>query len=966
MTALDGASGIGPADVEIPSVPACTPRTPAGESAGVAVLTPSRERQYFNLLETNGSATDDHVDAASHEHDHIRGQQHQHEHDHKDEEPSLHPRAVPSARLPEGWRAAAHLLPSSWPERERASGAEFDAARSAALRYASRRYRDPEAAEALACEPIPQPHEPVHTVWPGERAGVAWPVGAPSRPVSQHQLWNDCVWTNGKAVSADQSEIDAWLVKAAAAVAAYEAIDDAEQAHEAALASAAEPGIPALTAARRRCEATRLLRVLKDLPRPDPPRTTLTLKQDRLAPYARGIIWNSENPEDVYPEQPSTADDPPPSEVNHSFFSSWADKLGWGDDDMLHQAVSGVDSRSACDLATVLRFHHKGFQKCFRPARVSIEKDTDSSRRWITPGRPHLPYVPSRLIARNVAVRHMWRMRNGKAVKVLKHRVTTDDSMEDEDTGVAARNSCLPRDDWPPLNLPGVRTIGRAVAILKARMPEAAAERLIALALEAGITEEKIVLWAIDLSDAYRHLGIQRLERWLQVFIWSDGCRTDQRCVFGTAHMVQFFERVSTFLLAVIAFRQREFDSSRPYSEARQAWVARRGGGEPTFRMVYIDDAMGAVVHGADEPIHRRTDENFAVIDPSAEETRVEAYLRIASETSAEAGWPVQLEKVQADLSIEGLGFSIETMGEGRLACTPAKRAGIESELAAQQEPGVTEVPTDDVESIGGKLIHLAEVMVEGRAHLEPFYTMLRATRRQIIRGRAVRVGPNKLAVGGAGATAARYQRSVSWWRAALSNDISIPLAPRLLFPTGGDEGCLITYQDAARGWETGFGGFAPLAGAAGQLHMPFVSGVWPEDLQQSLMSNALSMAAGEMFTFVITTASMAHHVRGTSHVIGLTDSSATAAAINSGASGSPQMQALLLWLYELCPGLQMLAIWLPGVENTRADHLSRGRQRAAAVVAEAEAVGWQTANLPLPPHAFDRLRAIALLAHAD
>ena len=75
-------------------------------------------------------------------------------------------------------------------------------------------------------------------------------------------------------------------------------------------------------------------------------------------------------------------------------------------------------------------------------------------------------------------------------------------------------------------------------------------------------------------------------------------------------------------------------------------------------------------------------------------------------------------------------------------------------------------------------------------------------------------------------------------------------------------------------------------------------------------------------------------------------------------------MHALLLWLYEMCPGLQLLAIWLPGVENTRADHLSRGRQRAEAVVAEAEAAGWQTADLPLPPRAFDRLRSIALLAH--
>ena len=80
-----------------------------------------------------------------------------------------------------------------------------------------------------------------------------------------------------------------------------------------------------------------------------------------------------------------------------------------------------------------------------------------------------------------------------------------------------------------------------------------------------------------------------------------------------------------------------------------------------------------------------------------------------------------------------------------------------------------------------------------------------------------------------------------------------------------------------------------------------------------------------------------------------MTDSSATTAAINSGASGSPQMQALLLWLYELCPNLQMLAIWMPGAENTRANHLSRGQQRAAAVVAEAEAAGWQMTSLPLP-----------------
>ena len=45
--------------------------------------------------------------------------------------------------------------------------------------------------------------------------------------------------------------------------------------------------------------------------------------------------------------------------------------------------------------------------------------------------------------------------------------------------------------------------------------------------LESGISEEQIVLWAIDLSDAYRKLAVQRMELWLQGFVWSDGCRAD-------------------------------------------------------------------------------------------------------------------------------------------------------------------------------------------------------------------------------------------------------------------------------------------------------------------------------------------------------------------------------------------------------------------------------------------------------
>ena len=70
------------------------------------------------------------------------------------------------------------------------------------------------------------------------------------------------------------------------------------------------------------------------------------------------------------------------------------------------------------------------------------------------------------------------------------------------------------------------------------------------------------------------------------------------------------------------------------------------------------------------------------------------------------------------------------------------------------------------------------------------------------------------------------------------------------------------------------------------------------------LQSNELSMPAGELFALVAIVTAVVHHVGGVSHAIAMTDSSATAEAVNSGASGSAPMQALLLGLSELCPGV--------------------------------------------------------------
>jgi len=685
-----------------------------------------------------------------------------------------------------------------------------------------------------------------------------------------------------------------------------------------------------------------------------------------LAAWARGITWCCADPADVVPLQPSSADDPPPCEINRSFFEEWAAKLGWTDHDMLGQVRSGVDSRTQCDLAIVLRWHHKGLEKHAGPALDSVEEDAAEGREWISRGSPHLPTVPCRLVAKNVAVRKSWKeVAPGRFEYVIRFRVTTDDSAEEHELA-ASRNAAMPRDEWPELALPEVAHLGRAVAILKAVMPEAAAGAIARLAFEAGLRGETIVLWALDLSDAYRKLAINRAEQWLQCFIWYDGVRQDRRCVFGAAHMVQFFERVSTFLLAVVRYRQREFDRGRPYSAARQQWLDQRGSSDVAFGMVYIDDLIGCCVHGAGEPIRRRTNAENAVADSSAEETRVEAHVSIAARTCAEAGWAAKLAKTQIGERIDPLGFAVDSAGAGRIFVPAAKRHGLDVELQAMQGAAGAALRRDSLEETQGRLVHVAAVVVEGRPHLEPLYTFLRVRKEVVSRGGVVaKLKPRKLDVCGAGPAQRRFQQAVRWWRAAVAADLSVPLAPRLVFPPAGEAGVVLCFQDAARERGTGFGGFAPFTRPGTvEKQLLVCAQMWPEDLREALYTNRLSMPAGELFAFVCLVATICHHVAGVTHAISFSDASAAVAAINSERSGSPQMQALLSWFYELCPELQSLAVWIEGKDNERADDLSRGR--GEAVVREAREGGWEPHALPPPPGAFEVLRAIAALPHFD
>ena len=513
-------------------------------------------------------------------------------------------------RDPVQWRSAPEQLPDDWVEAKRAEGPDFEARREDALCFASQRRRESESQAVLALEDLPAPPpapigparvaRPLQFLHPDTPNGTLWQPRLFVDAIESFDVKGDITWRSPKL-----DEVNDWLLRAANAVKALEVLDDATSKIEAVRrrAEAAPPSQRPMWKARIDSQLAELRR----LPKPDPPEDVLEVGQEWLNPWAQDRIWKSDELGRCTLEQPSTPEDPPKCEIKRGFFREWAHKLGWPDKEMLYGIEAGVDSHADCDLTTVLRFHHKGLRRNFGPARESIEADTSPEREWISKGTPFLQYWPSRLVARNVAEQTKWkRGADGKVFRVVKYRVTTDDSAEDI---ANARNSAMPRDEWEGPYLGNIGRLARAVAILKTWMPEEVAISTAQSLLESGMSEEHIVLWAIDLSDAYRKLAVQRMELWLQGFVWSDGCRIDRRAVFGTASMVQFFSRISLFLQAVTRVRINEWSATQPWSNARRAWIERKQ--SATFYIdMYIDVSRHANTRTSatsKSPYHRKT-----------------------------------------------------------------------------------------------------------------------------------------------------------------------------------------------------------------------------------------------------------------------------------------------------------------------------------------------------------------------
>ena len=92
------------------------------------------------------------------------------------------------------------------------------------------------------------------------------------------------------------------------------------------------------------------------------------------------------------------------------------------DDEIVSQiGGGGVESDSECELITVLAFHHGGLLKEFGAAQKTISNEWEE--RWTTKPTRHLPFVPCRLLPRNVVLQERLRLVEGK-VDPLNNPVT--------------------------------------------------------------------------------------------------------------------------------------------------------------------------------------------------------------------------------------------------------------------------------------------------------------------------------------------------------------------------------------------------------------------------------------------------------------------------------------------------------------------------------------------------------------
>ena len=705
---------------------------------------------------------------------------------------------------------------------------------------------------------------------------------------------------------------------------------------------------------------------------------TVTIGQHQMEPWARGIIWDCQNPSACAPVERSTRSTifPGRRQLDRAAFRRVAADLSWHDSDIVQQAgEGGVECRSHCPLDTVLSFHHPSLIAEYAAAEKVVIADL--SEDWVSAPARHLPFVPCRILPRGVIMQQRAKFSpsaHGEPTitPYMKPRITTDSSHG----GDAAVNA-------------GVESHERGTSLPRAQDHA----RGLAICDTAGDHIIRAASYVVDAESAYRFCPVQYADLWTQCFLWHDshhaaGICVDRRLGFGGAFAPNRFQRISTMVAAHIQKLQAAFDETQPLPPAATLWVAERsarqsrgelppcgssGAGShiaPRYIQVYVDDFNGSalldvvipppsVAHIIIDPIPSSA--HGATHAPPG--TRVHVHAQLAVLGLRDVGLDAQPAKVVVGDPVTSLGLRV-SRSERQINCPALKRASIldaASRLRASATEGLTTARAE-ADTIVGRAVNLSQVFPELNSVLHGGYAVTQSA--WSVAGRMSR--PRRIAFRGGSSAHSAWVGFLDVLTDLVQTNAGVSIAPERSFPPRDHPGAVTVTSDASG--IDGVGGYVFHASYPQDVWI--ISEVWPADILAALRTAAagesdgpsLSMPAAELFGSVAITAAVAAAIGSSpSAVFAITDCAPAAGVINTATSGVRQLRSLIS-IARACAPL-WLGIAIPREANVDADRLSHPHLYDA-VAADAVAAGLRVHRVRIPAESrlWDDLRTAARL----
>ena len=721
----------------------------------------------------------------------------------------------------------------------------------------------------------------------------------------------------------------------------------------------------------------------------------LVITPDMMPPWARGVGFNSEDPEDCIPTLRSDrlTQFPGDRQLDRRAYRALCVETGWYDidPDICEQAgEGGIEIRSQCEWSTTLSFHHKGVTEGINAAQEIV--DVELAERWALECGRHPPRWPYKATPRDVIWQEKQRiLAGGELESWMKPRGTFNLSHDSATAKNDSVNGGVPSEE-KALHLPGVRDHGRAGAIADAACFIRTAGGRLKRDLLSGLDEAgraaalRALSWGVDISSAYCLAVLQALDQWMQGYVWRSAKNPRRACFmltlrmfFGGAPFPQKFTRLLGPVIEAVRRDHVAFDLANPPPECVRAWVREREAAGvhtdgPISRQGYIDDLNGSALnYRVSPPTH------VPEVDLGAEalravggtpahcDTQAAAHTRLAIARLESVGLGVAKPKTSVGDGVISLGLQ-SWIERGLLRCPGLKRASIVGACKALRDATVAgeELETLRLMKLTGRLGNTSEIMPELLSVLHAGYRVSTPSRKRPDGTRKI-LSHIRLRSGGRAEEGLLDLLELAI--DVLEKNEGIPLAARLDFPRMEEKGVLTVQTDASG--EDGFGGYAFSPSDPGVIWL--LSEFWPADVQAALTAAAatraererigegmearFAMPAAELFCCYAMPQAAAASTRPPAPfnaVVSIGDCGPAANALNRGSSGSEQLRGLLAEARSVSE--QWLGVSIPREANLDPDVLSHPA-RVGEVIDAAAAAGLTVRRVRVTERAWVNLR---------